>query len=140
MSSFATVCRWISNRPYSFRPTLFYIIWLVSVIGLFALVVAMWLEETGISWEDVNSGAIAHGHSFEATGTKLLTKLAHGLKRMGQDTIAYTKVLFLVERVTQVASYRVRLPESSDFRLARARFSEIRRGVINLFGERFVRG
>ena len=51
----------------------------------FASVVAAWLEETGASWEDVNvnGGAIAHGHPLGATGSMLLTKLAHELERTG---------------------------------------------------------
>jgi acetyl-CoA C-acetyltransferase len=53
----------------------------------FAAVVAAWLEETGASWEDtnVNGGAIAHGHPLGATGSALMTKLAHELQRTGQD-------------------------------------------------------
>jgi acetyl-CoA C-acetyltransferase len=53
----------------------------------FATVVAAWLEETGASWEDtnVNGGAIAHGHPLGATGSALMTKLAHELQRTGQD-------------------------------------------------------
>lgn len=53
----------------------------------FAAVVAAWLEETGASWEEtnVNGGAIAHGHPLGATGSMLLTKLAHELQRTGQD-------------------------------------------------------
>jgi acetyl-CoA C-acetyltransferase len=53
----------------------------------FAAVVAAWLEETGASWEDTNvhGGAIAHGHPLGATGTALVTKLAHELQRTGQD-------------------------------------------------------
>jgi acetyl-CoA C-acetyltransferase len=52
----------------------------------FAAVVAAWLEETGASWEDtnVNGGAIAHGHPLGATGSMLITKLAHELERTGQ--------------------------------------------------------
>jgi len=53
----------------------------------FAAVVAAWLEETGASWEDtnVNGGAIAHGHPLGATGSALMTKIAHELQRTGQD-------------------------------------------------------
>ncbi len=60
---------------------------LFEVNEAFAAVVAAWLEETGASWEDtnVNGGAIAHGHPLGATGSMLLTKLAHELQRTGQD-------------------------------------------------------
>ncbi|MFB6166108.1 MAG: acetyl-CoA C-acyltransferase [Haloarculaceae archaeon] len=60
---------------------------LFEVNEAFAAVVAAWLEETGASWEDVNvnGGAIAHGHPLGATGSMLLTKLAHELERTGQD-------------------------------------------------------
>jgi acetyl-CoA acetyltransferase family protein len=53
----------------------------------FASVIAFWLEEIGASWEDVNvnGGAIAHGHPLGATGSALVTKLAHELERTGQD-------------------------------------------------------
>ncbi|WP_290817126.1 acetyl-CoA C-acyltransferase [Halovivax sp.] len=58
---------------------------LFEVNEAFASVVAAWLDETGASWEDVNvdGGAIAHGHPLGATGSMLLTKLAHGLERTG---------------------------------------------------------
>jgi acetyl-CoA C-acetyltransferase len=58
---------------------------LFEVNEAFASVVGAWLEETGASWEDtnVNGGAIAHGHPLGATGTMLLTKLAHELERTG---------------------------------------------------------
>jgi acetyl-CoA acetyltransferase family protein len=60
---------------------------LFEVNEAFAAVVAAWLEETGASWEDtnVNGGAIAHGHPLGATGSMLMTKLAHELQRTGQD-------------------------------------------------------
>ncbi len=60
---------------------------LFEVNEAFASVVAAWLEETGASWEDtnVNGGAIAHGHPLGATGSALLTKLAHELQRTGDD-------------------------------------------------------
>ncbi|WP_136717427.1 thiolase family protein [Halorientalis salina] len=60
---------------------------LFEVNEAFAAVVAAWLEETGASWEDtnVNGGAIAHGHPLGATGSMLMTKLAHDLQRTGQD-------------------------------------------------------
>jgi acetyl-CoA acetyltransferase family protein len=60
---------------------------LFEVNEAFAAVVAAWLEETGASWEDtnVNGGAIAHGHPLGATGSALMTKLAHELQRTGQD-------------------------------------------------------
>ncbi|WP_436348724.1 thiolase family protein [Natronorubrum sp. FCH18a] len=60
---------------------------LFEVNEAFASVVAAWLKETGASWEDtnVNGGAIAHGHPLGATGSMLLTKLAHDLERTGQD-------------------------------------------------------
>lgn len=53
----------------------------------FASVIAAWLEETGVSWENVNvnGGAIAHGHPLGATGAMLMTKLAHELERTGQQ-------------------------------------------------------
>jgi len=74
----------------------------------FASVVAAWLDETGISWEDtnVNGGAIAHGHPLGATGSALVTKLVHELERTGQDTALSTMcigfgqaVATIVERV-----------------------------------------
>jgi len=60
---------------------------LFEVNEAFASVVAFWLEEIGASWEDtnVNGGAIAHGHPLGATGSALMTKLAHELERTGQD-------------------------------------------------------
>ncbi|WP_246985911.1 thiolase family protein [Halorientalis marina] len=60
---------------------------LFEVNEAFAAVVAAWLEETGASWEDtnVNGGAIAHGHPLGATGSALMTKIAHELQRTGQD-------------------------------------------------------
>ncbi|WP_436344262.1 thiolase family protein [Natronorubrum sp. FCH18a] len=60
---------------------------LFEVNEAFAAVVAAWLEETGVSWEqvNVNGGAIAHGHPLGATGAALTTKLAHELERTGQD-------------------------------------------------------
>ena len=60
---------------------------LFEVNEAFASVVAAWLEETGASWEDtnVNGGAIAHGHPLGATGSMLMTKLAHELQRTGKD-------------------------------------------------------
>jgi len=60
---------------------------LFEVNEAFAAVVAAWLEETGASWEDtnVNGGAIAHGHPLGATGSMLMTKLAHELQRTGKD-------------------------------------------------------
>jgi len=60
---------------------------LFEVNEAFAAVVAAWLEETGASWEDtnVNGGAIAHGHPLGATGSALMTKLAHELQRTGGD-------------------------------------------------------
>jgi len=65
---------------------------LFEVNEAFAAVVAAWLEETGVSWEDVNvnGGAIAHGHPLGATGAALLTKLAHELERTGADTALST--------------------------------------------------
>ncbi|AXR82724.1 thiolase family protein [Natrarchaeobaculum sulfurireducens] len=65
---------------------------LFEVNEAFASVVAAWLEETGVSWEDVNvnGGAIAHGHPLGATGAMLLTKLAHELERTGVDTALST--------------------------------------------------
>jgi acetyl-CoA C-acetyltransferase len=60
---------------------------LFEVNEAFAAVAAAWLEETGASWEDtnVNGGAIAHGHPLGATGSALMTKIAHELQRTGQD-------------------------------------------------------
>ncbi|WP_339103173.1 thiolase family protein [Haloterrigena salinisoli] len=60
---------------------------LFEVNEAFASVVAAWLEETGVSWEqvNVNGGAIAHGHPLGATGAALLTKLVHELERTGQE-------------------------------------------------------
>lgn len=60
---------------------------LFEVNEAFAAVVAAWLEETDASWEDtnVNGGAVAHGHPLGATGSALITKLAHELERTGQD-------------------------------------------------------
>ncbi|QRV14640.1 thiolase family protein [Haloterrigena salifodinae] len=60
---------------------------LFEVNEAFAAVVAAWLEETGVSWEDVNvnGGAIAHGHPLGATGAALLTKLVHELERTGGE-------------------------------------------------------
>ena len=60
---------------------------LFEINEAFASVVAAWLTATGPSWEDtnVNGGAIAHGHPLGATGSMLLTKLAHNLERTGQD-------------------------------------------------------
>jgi acetyl-CoA C-acetyltransferase len=59
---------------------------LFEVNEAFAAVVAAWLEETGASWEDtnINGGAIAHGHPLGATGSALMTKLAHDLQRTGR--------------------------------------------------------
>ena len=81
---------------------------LFEVNEAFASVVAAWLDETGISWEDtnVNGGAIAHGHPLGATGSALVTKLVHELERTGQDTALSTMcigfgqaVATIVERV-----------------------------------------
>ncbi|ARS90755.1 thiolase family protein [Natrarchaeobaculum aegyptiacum] len=81
---------------------------LFEVNEAFASVVAAWLEETGVSWEDVNvnGGAIAHGHPLGATGAMLLTKLAHELERTGADTALSTMcigfgqgVATIIERV-----------------------------------------
>ncbi|MEY7849013.1 acetyl-CoA C-acyltransferase [Natrarchaeobius sp. A-rgal3] len=60
---------------------------LFEVNEAFASVVAAWLDETGASWEktNVNGGAIAHGHPLGATGSGLITKLAHELQRTGKD-------------------------------------------------------
>jgi acetyl-CoA C-acetyltransferase len=60
---------------------------LFEVNEAFASVVAAWLEETGASWEQTNidGGAIAHGHPLGATGSALVTKLAHQLQRTGSD-------------------------------------------------------
>ncbi|HET7323821.1 MAG TPA: thiolase family protein [Halococcus sp.] len=60
---------------------------LFEVNEAFAPVVLAWLEETGAEWArtNVNGGAIAHGHPLGATGAALMTKLAHELKRTGQD-------------------------------------------------------
>jgi len=51
----------------------------------FASVVRAWMEETGAPWDrtNVNGGAIAHGHPLGATGSALVTKLAHELERTG---------------------------------------------------------
>ena len=53
----------------------------------FAPVPLAWMEETGAPWEKTNvwGGAIAHGHPLGATGSMLLTKLAHGLQQTGED-------------------------------------------------------
>ncbi len=81
---------------------------LFEVNEAFASVVAAWLEETGISWENVNvnGGAIAHGHPLGATGAMLLTKLVHELERTGKDTALSTMcigfgqgVATIIERV-----------------------------------------
>ena len=58
---------------------------LFEVNEAFASVVAAWLEETGADWAktNVNGGAIAHGHPLGATGSALVTKLAHELERTG---------------------------------------------------------
>jgi acetyl-CoA C-acetyltransferase len=60
---------------------------LFEVNEAFASVIAAWLEETGADWENVNvnGGAIAHGHPLGATGSALMTKLAHDLERTGQE-------------------------------------------------------
>jgi acetyl-CoA C-acetyltransferase len=60
---------------------------LFEVNEAFASVIAAWLEETGADWENVNvnGGAIAHGHPLGATGSALMTKLAHDLERTGGD-------------------------------------------------------
>ncbi|OIB56829.1 thiolase family protein [Natrialba sp. SSL1] len=81
---------------------------LFEVNEAFASVVAAWLEETGVSWEqvNVNGGAIAHGHPLGGTGAMLLTKLAHELERTEQDTALSTMcigfgqgVATIIERV-----------------------------------------
>ncbi|ELY87881.1 acetyl-CoA acetyltransferase [Natrialba hulunbeirensis JCM 10989] len=81
---------------------------LFEVNEAFASVVAAWLEETGVSWEqvNVNGGAIAHGHPLGGTGAMLLTKLVHELERTGQDTALSTMcigfgqgVATIIERV-----------------------------------------
>ncbi|ADD06959.1 acetyl-CoA C-acyltransferase [Natrialba magadii ATCC 43099] len=81
---------------------------LFEVNEAFASVVAAWLEETGVSWEqvNVNGGAIAHGHPLGGTGAMLLTKLAHELERTGKDTALSTMcigfgqgVATIIERV-----------------------------------------
>ena len=58
---------------------------LYEVNEAFASVVLAWLEETGVSWDqvNVNGGAIAHGHPLGATGAALMTKLVHELDRTG---------------------------------------------------------
>lgn len=58
---------------------------LYEVNEAFASVVLAWLEETGVSWDEVNvnGGAIAHGHPLGATGAALMTKLVHELERTG---------------------------------------------------------
>ena len=58
---------------------------LYEVNEAFASVVLAWLEETGVSWDqvNVNGGAIAHGHPLGATGAALMTKLVHELERTG---------------------------------------------------------
>jgi len=77
---------------------------LFEVNEAFASVVAAWLEETGISWEDtnVNGGAIAHGHPLGATGAMLLTKLAHELERTGQDTALSTMCIGFGQTVATI--------------------------------------
>jgi len=77
---------------------------LFEVNEAFASVVAAWLEETGISWEDtnVNGGAIAHGHPLGATGAMLLTKLAHELERTGQDTALSTMCIGFGQAVATI--------------------------------------
>lgn len=81
---------------------------LFEVNEAFASVVTAWLEETGIPWEktNINGGAIAHGHPLGATGSALITKLAHELKRTGKDTALSTMcighgqaVATIIERV-----------------------------------------
>lgn len=51
----------------------------------FASVVAAWLEDTDATWDRTNvwGGAIAHGHPLGATGSALVTKLAHQLQETG---------------------------------------------------------
>ena len=52
----------------------------------FASVVAAWLQDTDAEWDRTNvwGGAIAHGHPLGATGSMLVTKLAHQLQTTGQ--------------------------------------------------------
>ncbi|WP_323173687.1 thiolase family protein [Natrialba sp. PRR66] len=77
---------------------------LFEVNEAFASVVTAWLEETGISLEqtNVNGGAIAHGHPLGATGSALLTKLAHELERTGQDTALSTMCIGFGQAVATI--------------------------------------
>ncbi len=58
-------------------------------------VVAVWLEETGVSWENgtVNSGAIARGHPLGAIGVTPLPKLIHELERTDPDRAPSTRCI-----------------------------------------------
>ena len=53
----------------------------------FASVVAAWLQDTGATWDRTNiwGGAISHGHPLGATGSALVTKLAHQLEQTNQQ-------------------------------------------------------
>lgn len=53
----------------------------------FAPVVDAWMKETDADWARTNiwGGAIAHGHPLGATGSALMTKVAHQLHETGQD-------------------------------------------------------
>ncbi|SEH18154.1 acetyl-CoA C-acetyltransferase [Natronorubrum sediminis] len=77
---------------------------LFEVNEAFASVIAAWLEETGLSWEDtnVNGGAIAHGHPLGATGSALITKLAHELERTGQDRALSTMCIAFGQGVATI--------------------------------------
>jgi acetyl-CoA C-acetyltransferase len=53
----------------------------------FASVVAAWLQDTDATWDKTNiwGGAISHGHPLGATGSMLVTKLAHQLQETNQQ-------------------------------------------------------
>src|SRR5699024_1383289 len=59
---------------------------LCECIEASASVVAAWRQGTDAEWDGTNvwGGAIAHGHPLGATGSMLVTKLAHQLQETGQ--------------------------------------------------------